>query len=253
MKLYVPCIKCAFPDIPEKKPTLHLYPAQIPDGGVLELTCACGHPTSVILANPKYQLLYLSGASALLDGYPREAVASFAASVERFYEFAAKCLLIAGGVQVTLIDEAWKTISKQSERQLGAFRILHLLTFKECAAHLEKRTEFRNRVVHNGMFPSQEEAIEYGEACLRHIDEIWKKLKTHSDAAVGQMEVIEQQERSKGLPKDRARSSYATEAVLHQQRGNGEPVSLTDWLNIQWERKRSEWAFQRLGSPTTTA
>ena len=37
--------------------------------------------------NLKFELLFELGINALIDGYPREAVSSFASALERFYEF----------------------------------------------------------------------------------------------------------------------------------------------------------------------
>lgn len=61
------------------------------------------------------------GANAIIDGYYREAVSSFSASLERFYEFSVHVLMRHFGKNSQQFKSAWRPISNQSERQLGAF------------------------------------------------------------------------------------------------------------------------------------
>lgn len=175
MKLYLHCAECVR-DGPV--PDLTTYPADVPDDNRVDLTCRHGHHSVVILYDDKHDLLFDSGASALHDGYPREAVASFAASVERFYEYATKIMATGCSVSEKELEGAWKGISSQSERQLGAFRFTYLIAFKQVAPVLpNKSVEFRNSVIHRGVFPSEPAATDYGETCLEHMKIITLRLR----------------------------------------------------------------------------
>jgi hypothetical protein len=65
---------------------------KLTDDGTYEVRCGRGHISSVRLLNAKFELLFEMGLNALVDGYGREAVSSFAASLERFYEFYWRCV-----------------------------------------------------------------------------------------------------------------------------------------------------------------
>ena len=59
--------------------------------------------------------------------------------------------------------EAWRNLSKQSERQLGAFVALYTLENKRSPNLLtESWRKFRNDVIHQGRIPLPNEAEEYG-------------------------------------------------------------------------------------------
>lgn len=118
---------------------------------------------------------------ALIDGYTKECVSTIASSFERFIEFYIKVIAIKKSVNLTNFIKTWKLMSKQSERQLGAFYILQLTEFGESKYSIAtKWIEFRNKVVHQGYIPTSQEAIEYGEYILSLINSILIDLK-HDD------------------------------------------------------------------------
>ena len=88
--------------------------------GKLTLRCKQGHETVVTLPIPAFELLIDFGCAALLDGYAREAVTSFASSFERFEEFACRFLLARRNVSFALVDAWWKEVATSSERQMGS-------------------------------------------------------------------------------------------------------------------------------------
>ncbi|HHF3271850.1 TPA: hypothetical protein ACPJ2V_004637 [Vibrio diabolicus] len=111
----------------------------------------------------KYEILYDLGMNALGDGYTRESVSSFASALERFYEFFIKFQMVNTGITSELADQAWKTVSNQSERQLGAFTYLYLSSLGELPPELSSNDRgFRNKVIHKGYIPSVDEAIGFG-------------------------------------------------------------------------------------------
>jgi len=166
MKIGLVCSKC----VAEANSGSGAKPSKIfvdvQDVGVYDLKCPQGHLTRVVLQDLKHELLFESGAIALIDGYAREAVASFAASVERFNEFLICVLAKAAKIDAS---EAWKQMSSNTERQLGAAIFLYLTINGKPLPRCDEKREFRNRVIHKGYFPTADEATDYGDYCLKYI------------------------------------------------------------------------------------
>jgi hypothetical protein len=136
--------------------------------GKLTLRCKQGHETVVTLPIPAFELLFDFGCSALLDGYPREAVTSFACSFERFEEFTCRFLFARRNVAPEGVDHWWKEVSAQSERQKGSFVALWITEFRTEPPTLPKKLfKLRNNCIHKGRIPPESEAKDYGEAVLR--------------------------------------------------------------------------------------
>src|SRR5262245_59908037 len=135
--------------------------------GKLTLRCEQGHTTVVTLPIPAFELLFDFGCSALLDGYSREAVTSFASSFERFEEFACRLLLARRNVSFERVDAWWKEVAAQSERQMGSFVALWISEFGPPPLLTNKLAELRNQCIHKGRIPPESEAKAYGEAVLR--------------------------------------------------------------------------------------
>jgi len=164
MRLLIPCSKCIFS---AGTPTLALARVEVRDDGRYELTCPSGHTTVSLLQQQKFEVLFDLGAHAILDGYYREAVSSFATSLERFYEFAARVFLQNSAVPSDVAASCWKEVSNQSERQLGAFVFLWASYFHSKPVLLNSnQIAIRNSVVHKGKIPSKDEALSFGNAVL---------------------------------------------------------------------------------------
>lgn len=153
--------------------------SQLADDGRYEVRCGIGHESTVILDNIKFELLFEMGLNAIFDGYPREAVSSFTSSLERFYEFYWRVAMRHTGVPVSELDQAWKPMSKMSERQLGAFMTAStvLTGSKPRLLNPNKHVPFRNSVIHNGYVPTKAEAIEFGNTVMELIFEGLDQLR----------------------------------------------------------------------------
>jgi hypothetical protein len=156
----------------------------VTEHGTYEMNCPKGHHNLVVLCDERFELLFELGTRALANYYPREAVASFAAAVERFYEFCIEVLCHKFTVEDEKFQAAWKVASKQSERQLGAFTFVYLVAFGEPPPALpNKAVEFRNNVIHRGYFPTYEDSLDYGEKCRTLFSEVFDRLDgDHGDA-----------------------------------------------------------------------
>jgi hypothetical protein len=114
VKLPIACFDCGVEN------EVYSY-VEISDDNVLRAKCPSGHEGAAAMQNPRFELLFESGAYALVDGYTREAASSFAVALERFYEYWVQCTLLDGGASPECVRTFWKEVAKQSERQLGAF------------------------------------------------------------------------------------------------------------------------------------
>ncbi|TWG61202.1 hypothetical protein [Bacillus subtilis] len=143
------------------------------------LTCPNGHRRNYLLQLKQFELLYELGAHALIDGYTREAVTSFAVSVERLYEYCIKIFMIKSGVSKDVRDRTFKMISNSSERQLGAFYFLYLNEFKESPEPIKNEmVNFRNKVTHKGEIPSYKDTLAYAEYIFNYIIKNLRQLRT---------------------------------------------------------------------------
>ena len=145
------------------------------DDGIYEFECPEGHRSITVLRTPKHEVLFTIAANALLDGYLRESIASFAASLERFYEFVIRVICRSKSISQQDIEKCWKSVSKQSERQLGAFTMLWFVEMGD-PPPVHKMVELRNQVIHQGKVPTYQECIKFGQAVIDVISPIECKM-----------------------------------------------------------------------------
>ncbi|OLP61001.1 hypothetical protein BJF93_02755 [Xaviernesmea oryzae] len=144
---------------------LSLALVDIPESGLIETTCNRGHRTALVIQQSKFEILSEMGVRAIVNGFHRDAVFSFATSLERLYEFFIEAVCRKQGISRDAFSVVWKQMAKQSERQLGAFLTAFLLETRNTPNMLpRKQSEFRNEVVHKGRFPTREEAVQFGIA-----------------------------------------------------------------------------------------
>lgn len=179
MKIPLSCIQC----VREKKEQAYFYAdILINNESVYSVKCGNGHDLKMNYLNVHFSLLFDNAIAAIVDGYLIEAVSSFALSYERFREFFLKTALLGNKLDPKRYDAAWKEVSKQSERQLGAFIFTHLTVFGEMPALLSNsKNQFRNDVIHKGQFPTVAQCISYGNQILGIIRSVMAKLKTIED------------------------------------------------------------------------
>ncbi|SEJ81754.1 hypothetical protein SAMN04488058_12041 [Deinococcus reticulitermitis] len=158
------------------------------DSGVHDLRCAhCQGRYCLFVRKQKFEMLFDLGTRALLDGYAREAVASFAAALERFFEFYVKAFALERAAEQggefgdarAVLDGTWRHVASQSERQLGMFALAYLLREGREPAFLDSKSlgaDFRNRVIHRGYLPRRAEVEEYAARVFSLIDELLGRL-----------------------------------------------------------------------------
>ena len=155
----------------------------ITDNNIMEFCCNAGHKNYCFIQNPKYELLYDMGYSAYKDGYYREACLDFAASIERFHEFCLYVMLLQNEHEtISNLEKMWAQISKQSERQYGAFIVLYTKVMGgPPRGQVNKYLEFRNNVTHKGTIPSKEETFDYAKYVSDYIGEIYRSLEAKNN------------------------------------------------------------------------
>lgn len=202
MRLPLPCVACAkpAPDVKGAMATTVVF-VELEGEHRFRITCPEGHNSVIGLQQPRFKILFESGALALLDGYYREAVATVASSLERFHEYWIRAVFLQNGVQGEAFGQTWKLVAKQSERQYGAFLALYLREVGREPPHLSnKLAEFRNDVVHRGVFPSQAEAAGYAEEVLNLVAPLNRDLQGLAPDGVAAL----RDEQAKELVKDGA-------------------------------------------------
>lgn len=171
------------------------------DSSVHDLTCPrCGARYCVLIRKHKFEVLFDLGTRALMDGYAREAVASFAAALERFFEFYVRAYALeraAGtggdfGTALGTLEGTWRHVASQSERQLGMFALAYLLREGREPEFLTAKAlgaDFRNRVIHRGYLPRRAEVEAYAAQVFALID----RLLTELGSGAAHAELVQEQ------------------------------------------------------------
>jgi len=198
------------------------------DDGFYKVVCPAGHNNTVVLQVDKFEVLFELALNAIVDGYYRDAVASFTASLERFYEFYVNVGCDIQGVSAPVFEAAWDSVSRQSERQLGAFVFTYVLLHGKPPALMSNRdVEFRNEVTHKGRIPTKERAIEYGRRVFTMIVGLLDELKVkHS----GPVLKVSSERANKGAGKDTAQTILLPHTTIGTNRPRNPDMTLDKGL-----------------------
>lgn len=202
MFLFTGCTQCCQEHGSEG--SLWSQSAQIPENGVIEITCRRGHHNRVVIQQQKFEILSTMAIKAIADGYYRDAVSSFAGALERLYEFFFEATCVKRNIDAQIYASAWSKMSSQSERQLGAFIGIYLLETSQIPEFLpQKQIELRNAVVHKGKFLERTEVVRFGEAVLQCARPILALLSSEPYAAAVQTLVLKKIMGKNDLPSPR--------------------------------------------------
>jgi len=216
------------------------YPSyvELRDDGRYEFLCPQGHKTITVLQQQKFEILFEIGAYALIDGYYRESVASFTASLERFYEFFLLAKAFQNKMGDKVFDSSWKLISAQSERQLGAFIFSYTEQFLKPPELLnQNKVRFRNSVIHKGTIPSREEALDYGQAVLNTINPLMVETLSAFPDGVQQTIFKHILERRESGDTSVRTMSMATILSINDSQGREKNLE-AELENLRWWRQR---------------
>jgi hypothetical protein len=177
------------------------YEVELDNENIHEFVCPKGHRSFTQLQEQKFQILFDLASMALNDGYTKEAVSSYSGALERFVEYYILVTSLQNKVSLDDFTKTWKQMANQSERQLGAYFILRLQQGKPTNWD-EKKSSFRNNVIHKGYIPSSEEAIEYGQYVLTFIRTILQELNETCKASLDKATFIHLSKNGEKLPKN---------------------------------------------------
>ena len=184
MKIFCTCLKCSIDNLDNNLRFLKSIP--IKENDLYHFKCNQGHDNLLEIQAFKFEMLFESGLCAIKDKYYLESVLSLTASNERFYEFFIRIIMRENGLNKEIFENLFKNMSKQSERQYGAFVAIYGLIFKEDIPKKlkNKSIEFRNKVVHKGYLPSENEVLEYAEEIFELIKFYYIKILSNYDKEV---------------------------------------------------------------------
>lgn len=171
----------------------HGFQTEYLDSNVHDLRCpGCQQRFVLFIRKHRFEMLFDLGTRALMDGYAREAVVNFAAALERCLEFYLRSALLERAAsehrdldEVTReLEGTWKLLVSQSERQLGAFAGVYLGRQGRAPEFLTPQglsTDFRNRVIHRGYLPREDEVQTYAARLFALMNRLLDEL---GDAAL---------------------------------------------------------------------
>jgi len=204
MKIFATCMEC------HKEfghPSFEPIIADYYEDAVAFIECSRGHKSALLLQSQKFEILLESAANALLEGYTIEAASSLSAAYERFFEFSINVLCKKNDITKQALEETFKQVSKQSERQIGGFLFLHLISFGTHYSLNKKIPKLRNKVIHQGYIPTPEEVIALGELIYQEIYSITQLLKTSLPNEIEQVVFDDLQSKNEKIPRDTSRAS----------------------------------------------
>lgn len=247
MKLKFACMECLSVN---GEPSDEYVSLNLTDDGIYTVQCNNGHTTLVSLQQHKFEILFDMGINALIDGYPREAVATIASSLERFYEFYIDVICIKHNVNQELYEKIWSQVKKQSERQYGAYLFLNLIDSsneneiltiydKSPEGMKENWSTFRNKIIHEGYIPQHEEAFKYIDFVYQHICKLILKLKENDEKHL-QKAVSKHVSRVHQKANGSMISFMSISTIISISRGDKQPDRLNDAINpihLKWQYK----------------
>ncbi|MFC5863965.1 hypothetical protein ACFPT7_16795 [Acidicapsa dinghuensis] len=204
MRVFATCVQCW-----QKKgaPTSESFTVHYYDDRVAYVTCSQGHRSALLIQSPKFEVLLESGAGALIDGYTMEAAASFSAALERFFEFCVQVFCETRKLSQDIYDLMFKEMARQSERQIGAFLVLHALELGIPYKLNQDIPTFRNGVIHKGQIPTPESAKDFCRKVYKEILTVSKTLLEKFPDAYNEVIRRDLSSRSSKLPEDMPRAT----------------------------------------------
>jgi hypothetical protein len=171
------------------------------------IECSKGHKSAILLQSQKFEVLLESAVNALIEGYTLEAASSLSSAYERFFEFAINVYCKKINTSKDALGETFKQVSKQSERQIGGFLFLHLLTFGSHYILNRKIPELRNQVIHQGYIPTPDEVLRFGDLIYKEILSITELIKTKLEREMQQVIMDTVQSRNEMIPSEIPRAT----------------------------------------------
>lgn len=218
LKTLATCGECF---IDPRHPSFERIVVDFYENATANFTCRHGHKLSIVLQNHKFELLLESAANALIEGYTLEAASSLSAAYERFFEFAINVYCKKYKIEKNQLEAIFKQVSRQSERQIGAFLFLHLLVFGNAHILNQEIPPLRNKIIHRGYIPTPSEVKKFGEMVYQEILQLTTLIKRDLQEDMMQVAHETVAARSKDFPKDH--TPMGSSGVRFFNIGNSQP------------------------------
>jgi hypothetical protein len=192
------------------------HEVELDNENIHKFICPKGHQSFTQLQEQKFQILFDLASMALNDGYTKEAVSSYSGALERFIEYYILVSSLKNSVNLNDFKKIWKQMANQSERQLGAYFSLRMQEGYPTNWD-EKKSSFRNKVIHKGYIPSSNEAIEYGQYVLTFIQLTLKELNNSSKDFLDKASFIHLSKNGDKIPEDVRLSNGSIPTIISLQ------------------------------------
>lgn len=174
----VPCISC-------EGLNKEWYQIDITNELYYEFVCINGHLNAFSMQSEKFELFLIHGLTSYNNDQRMETIFKLNLALEEFHKFCIKIFLRKNNISFSNIAETYKKIVKRSEQINGAFYSLYLNAF-DCVPDdfMERMSNFRNKLIHNGYFPTKSETDKYAKDVFNYIKQIINKLKKEHQAEI---------------------------------------------------------------------
>lgn len=142
-----------------------------------EYTCEKGHKFYAILSNQRYQTIFDYAIKSLKEGVLPVAVLLSYMSLETFMEFFIRFSLFLDKCKFEDIDSFMKTI-RFAENKKGSFMLHYFQNFNEEVSKkkFEYFAKLRNKIIHEGYLPDEDETIKYCEKLFNFLVDISNRI-----------------------------------------------------------------------------
>ncbi|BCU90732.1 Uncharacterised protein [Yersinia pseudotuberculosis] len=194
MRITINCPKC-FMENQHKEPLSYLTKYEIDyfDDRLVSLSCDASHKINIGIRNEKFQILFSSSINTYLSGHTIESTSSAWAAFERFIEFMIRTFTYSHMVGKESFEAGFKDVAKMSERQVGGFVFLYLLSVKapyNYESRLNKIKKKRNAFIHNGSIPDLTNTFEFLEVIYNEILYILNEVFRHPELREAMTQVL---------------------------------------------------------------
>ncbi|MCA0894907.1 hypothetical protein [Microbulbifer agarilyticus] len=247
MKIFTMCMEC------QKElghPSFEPILADYYDEPVAHFECGRGHICALMLQSQKFEILLESAVNALLAGYTLEASSTFSSAYERFFEFVISVFCSKQKVDKDELAKTFKQVSRQSERQLGAFLYLYLMEFGVNYQINMDIIEFRNKVIHKGYIPSPDEVEKFAEKIYTEIYQVTQKLKSSCGEDIQNVVQASLLERSKSVSGQVAKATSTGASFFslsHEEQAPTFDSAIASYKEVQKAIKESTPTLKALG------
>lgn len=150
------------------------------DDGIYACVWPEGHKTITVCSTDHSEMLIEHAVYAFMDRDFRGVINYGASGVDAYLNSHIEILLLAAGKSLEEVASVVKLIDRQENRRWGAFWTLECQFGPGKLPELPRKSvEFRNDVVHKGIVPSEEQALDYLKAVCDFVAPLSKRL--HAD------------------------------------------------------------------------